>query len=204
MPLFQKWNCPNQAQIAIWRISEDISFFENALNLNDIPIKHLQRRTEYLAGRYLLKYLQPDIPIEEIIINEQGKPHLQTEHVHFSITHSYPYVACMIQHKHQVGIDLQCWHPNIAPIAQKFISPKELALLPPGSAYLHMAWTAKEAAFKYQGLKGVDFIKNLPICAYQENKGISNIIINNNLISKNAQIKLNSLIFNDFVISWSQ
>jgi 4'-phosphopantetheinyl transferase EntD len=80
---------------------------------------------QHLAGRYLLKYLFPDFPHEEILIADTRKPYLPNEQYHFSISHCGDYAAAIVSSTHRVGIDIEIPSIKVQRIAHKFIHENE-------------------------------------------------------------------------------
>jgi phosphopantetheinyl transferase len=201
MPIFKEWSPDENSVAAIWHITELESFFTHRINLGIIPIKHPKRRIEFLVGRYLLQYLKKDFPIHDILVDENGKPKLLNDELFFSISHSFPYVACVLNVKTAVGIDIQCWHDNILAIQKKFLSSDEQFFCENDPKKITLAWTAKESAYKFQGAKGVDFIQHLPIVYWEEIEQQYNITINLSLFNPNQKVFINSTIMHDFAFS---
>lgn len=203
MPIFdQREPFPN-AKITIWHITEPESFFSKHSGLKAEHIKHPQRRIEFLAGRYLLSLMAPDLPISDIITGTNKKPCLPGNRHHFSISHSFPYVACYYHADQAVGIDIQCWHPRILSLRHKFLSPAEQALFGEDEQMNTLAWCGKEAAFKFQNLAGVDFIKHLPVSDFSKGAEDYYFKINLNLTSPLFRLNLKGLIFNDFSFAYT-
>ncbi|HMR92946.1 MAG TPA: 4'-phosphopantetheinyl transferase superfamily protein, partial [Chitinophagaceae bacterium] len=127
------------------------------------PHKHLQ----HLAGRFLLQFLFPSFPYELIQIADTRKPYLADEAYHFSISHCGDYAAAIVSTQCRVGIDIEIPVPKINAVRNKFLSPRELALWdtnPASPAHLEdltLAWSAKEAVFKWYGLGQVDFSEHI-------------------------------------------
>lgn len=201
MPLFKEWNPNPHSLAAIWHISESEDFFERQVSISGKHIAHPKRRIEFLAGRFLLQQLNKDFPVHAIFKDEHDKPQLPNQEFHFSISHSFPYVACVLSTEAAVGIDIQSWHKSILALQQKFLSPEEQLFCGNNPKKITLAWTAKEAAYKYQGRRGVEFIEHLPIIDWQEKENLFNITINLKLFSPIHPITLNSLIFKDFALS---
>ncbi len=201
MPLFKEWNPNLHSLAAIWHISEADDFFERQVSISGKHIAHPKRRIEFLAGRFLLQQLNKDFPVHAIFKDEYDKPQLPNQEFHFSISHSFPYVACVLSTQAAVGLDIQCWHKSIVALQTKFLSPSEQIYCANEPKKITLAWTAKEAAYKYQGRRGVEFIEHLPITDWQEKEDLFNITINLKLLSPIHPITLNSLIFNDFALS---
>jgi 4'-phosphopantetheinyl transferase len=201
MPLYKEWNPNLHSLAAIWHITESEDFFAKQVMVSGSHIQHPKRRIEFLAGRFLLRHLNKDFPLHSILADEHDKPQLPNHELHFSISHSYPYVACIISSESPVGIDIQCWHKSILALQRKFLSPIEQAFCQNDPQKITLAWTAKEAAYKYQGRRGVEFIEHLPITKWNENQEYTNIEINLNLYRLKPALSINSFIFNDFAFS---
>lgn len=198
MPLFKEWNPGLHSLAAVWHITEPESFFAAQVPLEANHIAHEKRRIEYLAGRFLLQYLDRDFPIHAILPDDQDKPQVPGSDHHFSISHSYPYVACVISSRNTVGIDIQCWHKSILALQHKFLSASEQTYCGNDPHRITAAWCGKEAAYKYQGRRGVDFIRHLPITKWVENGRSINIEIKLHFLDGAPTLSLNSFIFNEF------
>lgn len=169
MPLLRQWSPTTDSLAAIWQIEEHT---ENELFFsrwrardpepNDLP-KLPRRRLEFLAGRYLLWQLENNFPLHQIAKDEHGKPRLPDNAFHFSISHSFPYIAALISPQKSCGIDIQRWHPRIRLLAPKFLSEREMGLFAQSDELLTMAWSIKEAAYKWNGKRGIDFIRDIQI-----------------------------------------
>ncbi len=201
MPLFHEFKTESDQHIAIWQVEEPLDFFETATQYHS-AISNAQKRKEHVAGRFVLHYLHPSFPIHEIRPNAFGKPYLADHPLQFSISHSGNYVAACLHHAHEQGIDLQCWTPKVEKIKGKFLSLSEMELCKAHPQGLLLAWTAKEAAFKYLNKQGVDFIQDLPISTFSVINENIYIIINHNTNNDSIQIFIKSLIFNDFAFSY--
>jgi 4'-phosphopantetheinyl transferase len=196
MSLFRKWKNTTGGMAAIWQIEEPLSFFESATGLSS-DIRNERRRTEHLAGRFLLRLLQPDFPIHAIAKDDQDKPRIPSNEFHFSISHSWPWVAVVIDPVRPVGIDIQTWHPRITDIQHKFLSEGEQALVGPDEKRITLAWCAKESAYKWNGRRGVEFIEELPIASIPEAPEPNiEIIMQSSDIIRN--ITINSIVTADF------
>jgi len=198
MPLLKEWNPDLYSLAAIWHIAEEEDFFAQQVTVSGEHILHPKRRIEYLAGRFLLRFLNADFPLHAIAPDAQDKPQLPGKEFHFSISHSYPYVACVLSTRAAVGIDVQCWHKGILALQSKFLSAAEQQICQGDPKKICLAWSAKEAAYKYQGLRGVEFIEHLPIRHWQQNEGIFDITINLPLMGDESDLDLKGFIFNDF------
>jgi 4'-phosphopantetheinyl transferase len=199
MPLLRKWETDRGTGLAaIWKVEEDESFFTHRV---DVPtaIKNEKRRVEHLAGRYLLKYLYPHFPLAAIAPDAEAKPRLPGNALYFSISHSWPYVAVVVDERHEAGIDIQTWHPRIADISHKFLSPQEADLVGPDPQMLTLAWAAKEAAYKWNGRRGMEFIEDLPIQTFY-GSGYTQITLLCHNMGQVAALKLYTLMEPDFAL----
>jgi phosphopantetheinyl transferase len=125
MPLFYQHNINGDTKLGIWRIEEPEAYF-----LQKVPLKkdvsHPSKRLQHLAGRWLLPFLFPDFPLEEIQIADTRKPFLESEKYHFSIAHCGPYAAAIVSGTHRVGVDIESITPRIRNVAHKFLDEAEM------------------------------------------------------------------------------
>ena len=172
MPIIYSHQINEATKIGVWHITEKEDFFLSHVNLQR-NITHPHKRLQHLAGRYLLKELFPNFPISLIEIADTRKPFLQDEAYHFSISHCGDYAAVIVSTKNRVGVDIEIPHPKIENIKHKFLSEKEQRMLvnEPVANYIlfTMAWSIKEAMFKWYGSVDVDFIKHIEIAHIQKN-----------------------------------
>lgn len=207
MPLFYQYIINSTTKLGIWEIEEDENFFLKKVPLQQ-SITHPHKRLQHLAGRFLLQYLFPDFPHEEIIIADTKKPYLPNEQYHFSISHCGNYAAAIVSSTHRVGIDIEIPTEKVKRIAHKFIHESEKFFLTShelsttNHELLTILWSAKESLFKWYSLGGVDF---------KENMQLNNIIQKQNdsfilpfIFKKENPIQLDiiSKIFDALVLSW--
>jgi phosphopantetheinyl transferase len=161
MPLFYQQNINGTTKLAVWKIEEAEAFF-----LARVPSKreivHPQKRLQHLAGRYLLPFLFPDFPNEEIEIADTRKPFLRDEQYHFSISHCGYYAAAIVSRYDRVGVDVELITSRVEKIKHKFLHVDEVRFVnsqPPQQQVklLTVLWSAKEALYKWYGLGEVDF-----------------------------------------------
>lgn len=169
MPIYKEWKSDEYSLSAIWKIEEPESFFVERTGMAS-DIKNDKRRIERLAGRFLLRHIKEDFPLFNIHADEHDKPRIDDNFYYFSISHSWPYVAAMVSPDVEAGIDIQVWHPNIGRIQHKFLTDEERLFTKNEPKLTTLAWCAKEAAYKWQGRRGVEFIDHLVI-KRMENQG---------------------------------
>ncbi len=197
MPLYREWSVGHDSLAAIWKIDEPEVFFTQRTGITP-DIKNEKRRMEHLAGRFLLKHLKEDFPLLNIRPDEHDKPRIADNQYYFSISHSWPYVAAIVSPYHECGMDIQVWHERMTLLQHKYLSPDEQSFFNDDPQMLTMAWSAKEAAYKWQGMRGVEFTDHL-ILNYLEKKGDQyNINIYLNLTSPHKLLTLEGRIESDF------
>lgn len=166
MPLFYTHNINGSIRLAVWKIEEDESFFR-ALVSPQNNVSHPHKRLQHLAGRYLLKVLDRQFPVEDIQIAGK-RPFLNPPAYHFSISHCGPFAAAIISKKIPVGIDVEIVTEKLERLENKFLGESERALVKGGCFKnplegLTAAWSAKESLFKWYALGQVDFKKDMHI-----------------------------------------
>jgi 4'-phosphopantetheinyl transferase len=180
MPLLSHQSVARDAQLGIWQIEEPDSFFLDRLGLSASEHEQLAgikgfRRTEWLAGRYLLHVMSGRQMRGAVLKDEFGKPRLQGSEYDISISHSHGLAAVFAAPK-PCGIDIQFLVEKIGRIAHKFMRPEELEALSETHRleHQHVYWGAKEALYKAYGRRQLDFCRHLIIGAfdYQEEGGI--------------------------------
>jgi phosphopantetheinyl transferase len=166
MPLIYHNQINSATKIGVWHITEAENFFLQKVSLQR-SITHPHKRLQHLAGRHLLLDLFPDFPIPLIQIADTRKPFLADEAFHFSISHCGDYAAAIVSTHNRVGVDIEIPHPKVERIQHKFITAQENEMLATidanGYNLLTMAWSIKEAMFKWQGIGEVDFKKHMQI-----------------------------------------
>jgi phosphopantetheinyl transferase len=163
MALYKHWHTEEDTTIAIWKVEEPEDFFVRETGFHSNR-KHAIRRIEHVTGRFLLRYLDPEFPIHKIEISPLRKPYLPPdENRHFSISHSFPYIAAAISRTKNIGVDIQIFREKIFRLQHKFLSEKELRHFHNDIGKLTLAWSVKEAVFKWFGAGELDFIEHMPI-----------------------------------------
>lgn len=198
MSLYREWAPAPHSLAAIWKIEEPEDFFVDRVGFRP-DIKVEKRRLEHLAGRFLLLHLKDDFPVLTIEKDAHDKPRIDGNRYRFSISHSYPYVAALISDTHECGIDIQCWHPRMGTLQHKFLSPREQDLFGDDPRRITLAWSAKEAAYKWQGLRGVEFIDHLPVISLE---GDEQLVIQLQLPDPTYDLTVHTRLEEDFSLAW--
>ncbi len=170
MPLFYQQDINETTRLGVWKIEETEDFFLRAVPLQR-HITHPHKRLQHLAGRYLLPFLFPDFPHEEIEIADTRKPFLPDEQYHFSISHCGNYAAAIVSRTKRVGVDIELITPKVERIKHKFLHRDELVFVHAHEdiqqiPLLTLLWSAKETMFKWWGRGEVDFSEVLRVHAF--------------------------------------
>lgn len=207
MPLFYQQYINQHTKLAIWKIEESEMFFLQTVPIQQ-EITHPHKRLQHLAGRYLLRYLFPDFPYEEILIANTRKPYLANEAFHFSISHCKDYAAAIVSTKERVGIDIEISQEKINKISHKFTTFEEVSKLRKivlerentqlQNDTLTLIWCCKETMFKWYGLGNIDFKTMLKL-------DVKDNTIHSNLLFENATIPLQIQhhFFREFVLTFA-
>ncbi len=224
MPLVYQQNINATTKIGVWHIAEAEDFFLRQVPLQR-TITHWHKRLQHLAGRLLLKELYPQFPLGEILIADTKKPFLQNAAWHFSISHSGDYAAAMVSKEYRVGVDVEWGNPKIVEIRHKFLNGEEWEV---GSGkwaigneqwaigneqlatsniqhstfnieLLTLCWSVKEAVYKWWGLGGVDFKKDILIRSISgdAHQGIVHCVFKND-----TMLNVHFLHLNDNYLTW--
>ncbi len=222
MPLFYQHTINQTTKLGIWKIEEDENFFLQTVPLQQ-SITHPHKRLQHLAGRYLLQYLFPDFPYEEILIADTRKPYLPNEQYHFSISHCGNYAAAIVSSNNRVGIDIEIPSEKVQRIAHKFIHENEMQWMEkfsvsgfrfpvnnPAEEQLQtenyklqtILWSSKEAIFKWYSLGGVDFKEHMQLSGVIQKQNDSLKLPFMFYKEHSIQLNITARIFEEIVLSW--
>ncbi|NNV56850.1 4'-phosphopantetheinyl transferase family protein [Limnovirga soli] len=212
MPLFYQHNINQTTKLGIWKIEEPLSFFLDKVPLQ-AAIHHPHKKLQHLAGRFLLQYLFPDFPYEELLVADTRKPYLPNEQYHFSISHCGNYAAAIVSSQMRVGIDIEIPTQKLYSISKKFLHTDEITgfglntnLADHEEAgfnlqQLTLLWCAKEAVYKWWGLGGVDFSEHMLLLPFNlAQKGVFGALFNHPQLQKALQA--NYTCFDEICLVW--
>ncbi len=200
MPLVYQQNINGFTKMGVWHITEPESFFLQQVPLQK-EITHPHKRLQHLAGRYLLKELYPDFPLELIRIADTRKPFLEDEAYHFSISHCGEYAAVVVSRAYRVGVDIERVTGKVQTILHKFLTASEQQLLHNGVADKNatLLWSVKESVYKWKGSGGVDFKKHINIG--QINAGNDEGVVHC-MFDHSVPLQVHYLFFNNNALTW--
>lgn len=200
-------NCPPPDYI-IWNINETEEELRACLSHPEYFAEKIanlkpgsRRLLEVLAVRRALKELFYGEE-QEVVYDEHGKPSLKAGKPYISISHTHGYAA-VISSDVPVGIDIERIGNRVEKVVSHFLKQEELvtlALYSDAVPALHLAWSAKEAAFKILGQEYYDL---------QHLTTISHINVAQKTMSLNVEGRPQSLIVHydyteDYVLAWVQ
>jgi phosphopantetheinyl transferase len=167
MPFFYQQNINESEHLAIWSITEPLSFFEEGMTV-DVNIQNEERKIQHLAVRLLFSLMKPEANMKDLVMADNGKPYLKGVPFHFSFSHCKGYAACAVSDHFPIGIDIEIIHPRIAKVAHKFLNDAEKAMLAnlneeDALKQLAFFWAAKEAMYKKHEQLGIDFARDFNI-----------------------------------------
>ncbi|HYG19627.1 MAG TPA: 4'-phosphopantetheinyl transferase superfamily protein [Ohtaekwangia sp.] len=155
---------------ALWRIleSEEALAAQNPWDILSPTVTNPQKRREWLAGRVLVKHIMHELglPFSGITKDEFGKPFLKGYSFHLSLSHSFPYVAALLDKSQSAGIDLEQPKEKLLKIAPRVLHVDEAADAGADIIKHCIYWCAKEALVKVHGKKDLTFAKNLMVSSF--------------------------------------
>ncbi len=216
MPLFYQHNINDQTKLAVWQIRETEDFFLSQVPLQR-EITHPHKRLQHLAGRYLLRMLFPQFPLEMIRIAKTMKPFLPGDPYHFSISHCGDFAAAIVSTTERTGIDIEMPSPKVARVRHKFLHAVEWDEVLQAADILSIAdiagdenmlrqitllWSAKEAVFKWYGSGEVDFSSHIRLHPPGTGMATEGMITGLFVKSHPVELQLRYINFPDICLVW--
>jgi phosphopantetheinyl transferase len=154
----------------IWQIRENESELSALLPAETVPasIHHTSKRCEYLSARLLVREIMTKMGMtyRGIVKDDYGKPFLHAYPHQLSLSHSYPYVAALIDQHESVGVDIEQPKQKLFKIAPRVMHATELADAGDDLWKHCIYWCAKEALLKVHGKKDISFAESLLISPF--------------------------------------
>ena len=173
MPFYKETNINSNTTAYFWKISEDLDWFFENVQLNEKSISRLETMSSiehkkgFLAVRMLLQHI--GFTDFDLFYDELGKPHLKMEdgrwkmeEKHISISHSHEF-SCICISDQCIGIDLEKRKEKTLKIAPRFMDISHLEDLSEEDkiAKSTVIWGVKESVFKVKNEKGISFPKHI-------------------------------------------
>jgi phosphopantetheine--protein transferase-like protein len=153
--------------IGIWKIEEDEKFFEDKIDFQPKATNPSKRIQQY-SSRLILEKLSPGFPLNQIIVDNGGKPKLRNSTVQFNVSHTNEFAAAIVCIEKHVGIDIEKIDKRVCKVMNKFLNTNELeavSLLDENEkvSMLTLYWSIKETVYKWWGRGSVDFADHIRI-----------------------------------------
>lgn len=165
---------------ALWKIDEEENYFYEKIKFTEYDsselsgISHEAKRLEWLASRYLIRFMMDKPGIIHLNKKANGKPFIENYEEHISISHTQGYAAVIHSKDHPVSVDAEAIDSRVLSIEKKFIHPLEQAFIDPHNRPEHLiaCWSMKETIFKLLEIPGLLFFKEIIIQPFSlhENK----------------------------------
>lgn len=173
MPLIKKQETGTSGLLGVWKISEQRQELEHLLLSGDkkqiSSVPHPEKWREKAAARILLRELlgEAGIPAGRMIYDIHGKPYIEGQNVHLSISHTAGFAAAIIDTDHPVGIDIETPKTKMLTVCKRILSDAELADINKDPEKAVFYWCCKEVLYKIHGAGNLDFQKQLFIHPFQ-------------------------------------
>lgn len=193
--------------LAIWKMTESPGELSELSVSRGTPVVASphggseRRQREFLTTRLLLSTLLEGTP--QVVYTPAGKPLLDGDTRHISLTHSASLAAAIVSH-FPVGIDTEETSRRVEEIAPRFLSAQELAWTletPDIRKSQILCWSVKESVFKMIDQPGTDFRSHIlipPIAVTEE--GTTPVWFYK--MGSRIHAHLNYLFFENNVVTW--
>lgn len=200
MPVVIKKNYKDYT-IAIWKIEEEESYFYQKIEFSEYDTKelgeisHPAKRLEWLASRYLIKFIMDKPSIIYLNKKANGKPIIENFPCYISITHTSGYAAVIYSEKAEVSIDAEKIASRVEKIERKFLSEIELSSIHKEDKieYLIIYWSIKETIFKLLEIPRLNFAQEIYIQPFSKKDGIAKVLVKHAGIEKEFSVNFRKL-----------
>lgn len=147
-----------------------------------------KRDLERNGTRYLITEMLKNRPFN-LCYDAINKPYLEGGEEKISISHSHKWLLVTLNKNCEAGVDIELVKEKILNIRTKFLSEEELNFAGNNLELLTILWAAKEAIYKANGKRGVEFSSHISIKPFEDaNEGIINGKIENKEAVKNFHL----------------
>jgi 4'-phosphopantetheinyl transferase len=195
MPAVKLEKINSNAYWCLWEITESLDQLErntflSPQGLDEISnISHPTRKRESLASRRCLQEIFKEMgkSYYGIYKDIHSKPHLVNSDYHISISHSFPYAVGILHKKLPVGIDIEKPVEKLKVVASRFLRPEEFIDAGDDLRKLCVYWSGKEAIFKLNGHRSMNFQDNIRIHPFVIRK---RDVIRSEMLVSNTLVKI--------------
>jgi len=175
LPLFLQKEYPRHLSLYVWKIEEQLPFFEKFLLEEEkkqlFAITQHHKKLEFAAARYLAYLICQKFllcPYKGIDKDKNGKPFLRDISYEISISHCFPYVAIALHKSQSVGVDIEQEQEKLLRVAPRVFSQEEVLLCGESLRKACIIWACKETLYKIYAKKGLIFQTDLLVSNFQE------------------------------------
>ncbi len=177
MPIHFQKKYSEKLFVVVWEIKESLEYLVSICKLNQIETQEINTlEPEHLKIQFLIKHLCVQIICKNAQISYSrlgkdgnGKPFLENQNVHISISHTPAFLAIALHLNQTIGIDLERPREQLLRIMPRVSSPEEMKEINGNLEKATIQWSIKEALYKLYGKRKVDFKTNLLITKKGEN-----------------------------------
>ncbi len=193
---------------ALWQITEDeksLSLEVDGIEKVSDTLKNSQKRLEWLAGRVATKEVMKSLhqPFYGLTKDEFGKPFQRMSDFKLSLSHSFPYVAVLMDKNTSVGIDLEQPKEKLLRIASRIHHENELRDLGTDIVKHCIYWCAKESMIKLYGRKDLIFAEHMFVEPFHR-KDEGNIT-GKFIVSKSERIvPMHYIVYTNFIVVFTR
>ena len=198
---FYKQINDDQAQVALWRITETEEELKvlTGLDLSD-KYAYPRRRLEVMVVRALLNHLNR---FEQINYHPNGRPFFSNNDPHLSISHTAKMVAIAFSSKHNIGVDVERVNRDFAEVAYKYLSEDEFKWVDlTDQKLLALIWCIKESIYKLPWEKPKNFSADINISKIDKLGTEGAVKVEVADLERQIDLTLKYQYFDEFCLSW--
>jgi len=198
---FYKQINDDQAQVALWRITETEEELKvlTGLDLSD-KYAYPRRRLEVMVVRALLNHLNH---FEQINYHPNGRPFFSNNDPHLSISHTAKMVAIAFSSKHNIGVDVERVNRDFAEVAYKYLSEDEFKWVDlTDQKLLALIWCIKESIYKLPWEKPKNFSADINISKIDKLGTEGAVKVEVADLERQIDLTLKYQYFDEFCLSW--
>lgn len=193
MPLFLQKIYPQNLACFVWKVSEELGFFVDALLEEErqelSQIVQPTKQIEFTAVRYLARIVCDKVlclPYRGIGKDANGKPFFKEITYEISISHCLPYVGIALHPSQSVGIDIEQEQNKLLKIAPRVLSAQEMHFCQNNLQKHCIVWCCKEALYKIYAKKGLTFRTDLLVTDFEGSAEVIKAQIKTNTYHQNC------------------
>ena len=192
----------NQAQIALWKITESEEELKDLTGL-DLSNRYTypRRRIETMVVRAMLNHLDH---FEAVNYHPNGRPYYSDGTPHISISHSAHMVVVAFSQLLSIGVDIERANRDFRAVANRYLSVNELKWINlDNQKSLALAWCIKESVYKLPWKVSKNFTTD--ICMQQFSNPDESGVVIVDVVDQNEthRLKLKYLFFDEYCLSWA-